>query len=323
MTKRYIEKLPHSCGTTRGLQVFLEDDGRYTGYCFSCHTHVKDPYAEKEQGYTPPKPSTKSPEQVKKELNAIQGFPCEALPDVGLKKWTLEYYNVRLGYDQETASTVHAEYYPYEQNGELKAYQVRIRPKKFFSIGDFDNCEPFGWRQACTAGGYKLFITEGQKDAMTLFQVLSEKGKFENPPAVISLPNGTKSVDKMSKCFSTFSKWKEVVLVFDNDEPGKAAVDRFCTMYPEAKVVTLPLKDANEMLLAGRSKELFDSVMFQAKTKLSDKLVRSSDVWEQARKRPEEGFSWPWPSLTALTRGIRRGEGYYLGAGVKMGSVSP
>lgn len=319
MSKKYVEKLPHSCGTSRGLQVFLEDDGRYTGYCFSCHTHVKDPYAEKEEGYTPPRPSVKSPEQVQKELDAIKKFPCEALLDVGLKKATLEYFNVRLGYDQETASTVHAEYYPYEVKGEIKAYQVRVRPKRFFSLGDFDACEPFGWRQACTVGGYKLFITEGQKDAMSLFQVLRERGNSERIPAVISLHNGTKSVDKMSKHFKEFSKWKEIVLCFDNDEAGKEAVKRFTSMYPEAKVANLPLKDANEMLMAGREQELFNATVFESKTKLSDKLVRSSDVWDQARIRPKDGFSWPWPSLTNLTRGIRRGEGYYMGAGVKMG----
>lgn len=34
---------------------------------------------------------------------------------------------------------------------------------------------------------------------------------------------------------------------------------------------------------------------------------------------PEWGLSWPWAGLTDLTRGIRRGETYYFGAGVKMG----
>lgn len=281
---------------------------------------MKDPYSDKGDGYVPPKPTTKSPEQIKKELEFIKKLPIEGRPELKLTKETLEYFGVRLGFDQETASTVHAEYYPFEEGGEVKAFKAKIlKDKKFFTVGDFDNCEPFGWSQACRAGGYKLFITEGEKDALALFQVLKARGKGDRNPAVISLHNGTKSVQKMSKYFKHFNKWKEVVICFDNDSSGELAVQQFTTMYPEAKVATLPLKDAHDMLMEGREQELFNSCVFQAKHKLSDKLVRSSDVWDQARKRPEEGLSWPWPQLTKLTRGIRRGEGYYFGAGVKMG----
>src|SRR3546814_1646513 len=44
-----------------------------------------------------------------------------------------------------------------------------------------------------------------------------------------------------------------------------------------------------------------------------------SSLREAATVRPEMGIEWPWPGLTKITRGIRRGETYYLGAGVKMG----
>ena len=44
-----------------------------------------------------------------------------------------------------------------------------------------------------------------------------------------------------------------------------------------------------------------------------------SDLHEAGRQEAEWGVSWPWPSLTDLTRGIRTGETYYIGAGVKMG----
>lgn len=45
-----LEKLPHSCGTMKGLQTFLHDDGSIDGYCFACDTVVKDPYGDKPQG---------------------------------------------------------------------------------------------------------------------------------------------------------------------------------------------------------------------------------------------------------------------------------
>lgn len=319
LSKKYVERLPHSCGSSKGLQVFEEPDGSYTGFCFSCHTYVKDPYSDKEEGYTPPKPKQKSEAEVRRELDFINNrLKADDLPDLKLKKSTLEYFGVRLGWDQETASKVHAHYYPYKYKGEVAAYQVRIvENKRFFSIGNFDICEPFGWEQALKAGGRKLFITEGQKDAMTVFQVLQTDNY--PTPAVISLPNGTKSVQKMSRYVKYLSNWKEVVIVFDEDAPGKKAVQDFIKMYPEAKIAKLPLKDPHEMLMAGREKELYTACQFNAKRQLSDKLIRSSDLWERAGVRPEQGISWPWPSLTNITRGIRTGEGYYFGAGVKMG----
>jgi twinkle protein len=324
MTKKYVEKIPHICGTKRGLQVFLESDGRYTGYCYSCNTYVKDPYADFDDGYSPPKPSIKSKEETQKELNGIARFPQEALPLEKITEETVKHFGVRLGFDQETASEVRSHYYPYFQEEELLAFQVKIlptseHPKKFFSVGEFDKCDPFGWKEAKAAGGRKLFITEGQKDCMALWQVLKTSGKGEYTPAVISLPNGVKSVDKMARYIKDFDRWAEVVLCFDMDDKGKDAVKRFCKLYPISKVATIPLKDAHDMLMAGREQELFQAVMFRAKTQLSDKLKRSSEVWDLASQRPKEGISWPWSSLTAMTRGIRRGEGSYWGAGVKMG----
>ena len=324
MPKRYVERLPHSCGTDRGLQVFLEDDGRYTGFCYACNTYIKDPYADHEHGYQPPKPTTKSPEEVQKELQAISRLPQDALTNDKIEKWVVEYFDVRVGYDRETASEIRTHYYPYYKGEDLRAYQVKVLPtadesKKFFSMGDFDICDPFGWKQAIRAGGKKLFITEGQKDAMTVLQVLRKFSNIDKMPAVISLPNGVKSVEKMSRYVKDLERWPEIILCFDMDNPGRDAVKTFLKIYPTAKVASLPLKDAHEMLMAGREQELFQAVLFQAKTQLSDKLKRSSDVWELAKVRPQQGLSWPWPSLTSLTRGIRRGEGSYWGAGVKMG----
>jgi len=40
MAGKCIEKLPHSCGTRDGLQVFEKEDGTYDGYCYLTHIRI-------------------------------------------------------------------------------------------------------------------------------------------------------------------------------------------------------------------------------------------------------------------------------------------
>lgn len=47
MAGQCIEKLPHSCGSSDGLQTYF-DNGKYTGYCHVCATYVPDPYGGNE-----------------------------------------------------------------------------------------------------------------------------------------------------------------------------------------------------------------------------------------------------------------------------------
>ena len=45
MSGQCIEKLPHDkCGSSDGLQVWVDDRDRYSGYCFVCDSYVADPY---------------------------------------------------------------------------------------------------------------------------------------------------------------------------------------------------------------------------------------------------------------------------------------
>ena len=44
---RVIARLPHDCGTRHGLVVF-DDDGKVSGYCFSCNKYIPNPLSEEE-----------------------------------------------------------------------------------------------------------------------------------------------------------------------------------------------------------------------------------------------------------------------------------
>ncbi|QDP53358.1 MAG: putative ATP-dependent helicase [Prokaryotic dsDNA virus sp.] len=318
-----IEKLPHHCGSRRGLQVFQTDDGGFNGFCFSCNTFVGDPYGDKPKGYQPAiKKKTK--EEVLAEIREIDKYKTVDLPDRKIKAEYLDYYGVKVAMDVEDGITPTAVYFPYK--GEARAYKVRsLKEKKMFAIGNMKDVLPFGWKQALASDDTKLVITEGEFDAVALFQILKEKNKFteykDYNPAVISLPNGSSSARAtMSQILPLIrGRFKEVVLAFDMDEAGRKAIDEAVAVYPTAKVADLPEKDANECLLKGKAKACANAVLFNAVKPKNTRLVWGEDLHEAAREQAPWGVSWPWKWVTEKTRGIRKGETIYIGAAQKMG----
>ena len=321
-----VEKMPHECGSRQGLQVFEKEDGTYDGYCFNCRTYVHDPYKDKPVGYIPPPSFSKTPEQVKEELTEIAEFPTVDLPERKLKKEYLDYFEIKIGLSESDGVTPASHHYPYRQQGVITAYKNRIiENKNMWSTGDQKDVDLFGWDQAASSGAKRLIITEGELDAVALFQVLKDSNKggayADYNPAVVSLPHGAASAGKdiarlATKIRATF---KEVVLAFDGDEAGSKAQDDVMRICPDFLAAHLPSKDANAALMEGRSKALKAAVMFQAAKPKNTRLVYGSSLREAARQEAEWGLSYPWPGLTELTRGLRFGETIYVGAGVKMG----
>lgn len=328
MSGRCIEKLPHhteKCNSANGLQVFLEDDGKYTGYCFACGTHVLNPYGDKPEGYKP-KVVLKTQEQIQEEIKEIGEYQTVDLPDRKLKKEYLEYFGVKIGVSEVDGVTPETHYYPYRKNGELVAYKVRlIEDKRMWAIGSMKEVDLFGWQQAVQAGGKKLFITEGECDAVALFQIFKEHNKgtqyAEFNPAIISLAHGSGSAQRDIVRFLPEIKkhFKEVILVFDMDAAGKDAAEKVVKSFPEAMVANLPSKDANDCLKEGRSKACYNACQFNAAKPKNTRLVLGSTLHEQAKEQPKFGMSWPWEHITNATRGIRFGETIYIGAGQKQG----
>lgn len=320
-----VERLPHSCGSKRGLNIFANPDGTYSGFCFACSTYVPDPYKDKPDGYKPPAGFKKSAEEIEAEIRAINKFQTLALPDRKLKKETLDHFNVRCAVSEENGEDITAHYYPYTNDGELVAYKVRIvKDKKFWSVGSVKNVDLFGWEQAIASGSKRLYITEGEIDAMSLYQIIKESQKGEYADygiAVCSLANGASSaVKELTKNIKAIrDHFREIVLVFDSDKPGKDASEEVLRIVPEALVATLPGKDVNECLLEGRSKAVMAACVFNAKKPKNTRLVAAEELFEAAKKAPEFGVSWPWKHLTKITRGIRLGETIYIGAGQKQG----
>lgn len=321
-----VEKLGHTCGSRDGLQVFKNEDGTYSGFCFACSTYVPDPYKDKPKDYKPVAVK-RSQKEIDAEIKDIHdNFMCVTLPDRKLKKESLSHFGIKIGVSEVDGETPMLHYYPYYKDGVLVSYKIRIiENKKMWSIGDQSDVDLFGWDQAIKAGSKKLFITEGELDAVALYQIFKDHNKgtqyADLEPAIVSLAHGAGAAARDLAKFSSKIKefFKEVILVFDNDQAGKLAVQDVMTVFPDALSATLPAKDANDCLVNGRSKACYNAVVFNAQKPKNTRLIHGSSLHEQGKLPPVYGVSWPWKHVTEATRGIRLGETIYIGAAQKMG----
>ena len=324
---RCLEKLPHTCGSTSALQVFEREDGGVDGYCYSCNTYVRHPYGDERTADSIPQERrfTKTPEEVQEELREITTYSCVDLEDRRLRAEALNYYGIKIGFSEADGVTPALHYYPYEQGGVLSAYKVRlIENKRMWSVGDQRDVDLFGWSQAVATGARRLVITEGELDAVALHRILEIYGKEEykdNRPAIVSLPHGAASAGRdLGRLAPKIRKhFKEISFAFDNDDAGQAATEAGCTVFPEATTITLPDKDANACLLNGSGKAAHNATVFNATKPKNSRIIWLDDIWEESKEVAEYGVSWPWATVTEMTRGIRKGETIYIGAAQKMG----
>lgn len=203
----------------------------------------------------------------------------------------------------------------YIRDGQIYATKIRFPNKDFTVSGDSKAMGFYGqWRHK--EGGKKLFVTEGEIDCLSLSQALNDKWP------VVSLPNGAQGASKVFKReLEWLESFEEVVLCFDMDEPGQEAAKECADILSpgKARIVHLPLKDANEMLKANRTPELLDAV-WGAKEYRPDGIVAGTDItFEELIETKVEAFTTPYPLLNEKIVGIRKGELTLVCAGTGVG----
>lgn len=204
-----------------------------------------------------------------------------------------------------------------DADGTVMAQKVRYPDKTFAVHGNLKDALPLYGQWLWRDGGKMVVITEGEIDALSFSQLQGNKWP------VVSVPNGAQGAAKaVGKALEWLLKFDSVVFLFDNDEPGKAAAKECAAMLPpgRAKIATLPLKDASDMLMAGRGSEAIDA-MWGAKDCRPDGVVSLKDLRGAIMAKPETGLPWCLPTLTKLTYGRRYGELYFLGAGTGVGKT--
>ena len=161
-----------------------------------------------------------------------------------------------------------------------------------------------------------LVITEGELDTLSMSQ--AQQNRFP----VVSLPNGAQAAKKaIQKSLDFVESFDKVVLMFDMDDAGRAAAVEVAQLLTPSKayIATLPLKDASDMLVAGKQADLI-SAMWDAKLYRPDGIIDGRDLLEQVLAVDDTpSIPYPFDALNNKTHGMRRGELVTITAGSGVG----
>lgn len=308
------------CGSSDACRVYEGENGSVNATCFSCNQYFHDPYqrgsnTETGSNTVTPKTPTERGQSHTLSFGSIDEclhHPVRELVDRSISHAACERYGVRVGLDPRDGSTPIFHLYPVSKNRDITGFKQRVcSDKSFRTIGDCKNVELFG-SNVVNPTGKKLFITEGELDALSLYQVLKEQSSIDWEPSVVSLPNGAScAVRTISENMDLIEGYEEIVLVFDQDAPGKQATKDVCKILAgKVYVAKLTEKDPNEMLMKGKGTDLKWAVLTNAKKYQPDGILDAGDCWSRY-KDSNNSVCYPYPStmagLTEKTYGCRPG----------------
>jgi len=231
------------------------------------------------------------------------------LPVRKLSKEVVEFFGVKVSYNEDRKDMKHAYPYCVDKHGVAQAYKLReVIDKKFISVGKIHGL--FG-QHLFSTGGKRLIITEGEIDALSIAQASLDHYKKVYP--VVSLRSSTTVKQDLLENLSWIRGFDEVVLCLDNDEAGKRALDEACKIIgvDRVKIASFgALKDPNEVLVKSGFKALINLV-WDAQPFIPAGIMGKNELWE-ALKSYNELQSLPYPAclsgLNEKLKGLRLGE---------------
>lgn len=314
-----------------GDNLAVYEDG--SCYCFACgYTEPSDKWLAEhsndsdwiEEGEVVTKEKI-----TKEEVERIKGYTGVKGHSLrGISDETYKSYAVRHKYSEESGEPI-AQYYPIFKDDELTGFKVRTLPKDFSVIGQCGkDSDLFGqWRFKNCSGKF-VVLTAGEIDCLSAYQMLEDyrksKGADFDPIPVLSTTIGESgSAKQLANHYEYLNRFDKIIVCYDEDEAGKKAVDTLVKVLPKGKmfVMSLPMKDTNEMLQAGKQKQWIDA-FWKARQYAPAGIVASGSIYEEIVERAKvEKLPFP-PMMKKVNSVLAGGVNYGYICNILAGSGS-
>ncbi|MCW2317114.1 twinkle protein [Rhodoblastus acidophilus] len=262
---------------------------------------------------------------------ADQTHPFQALDKRKLTQATLKRFGYFLaGFKGQT---VHAAPYFSQDNGTFPVVQkLRFPNKEFVTLksddgsfkGGINNCRLFGHHVFGDKYDRKVVVTEGELDAMSVAQATDFKF------AVVSVGSGAAGAAKhLKKNYLWLDRFEEIILWFDDDEPGQQAAAECAQLFAVGKVRIAKApgyKDASEVLQDNKPGDI-ESAIYMATAWRPAGIVNAADsVADVLAPKPEDptqwSYHWPWHEVEEMLGPMRPGQVCYHVAGTGIGKTT-
>ena len=298
------------CGSSDGNSLYT--DGHQ--YCFVCDSYVPPTNEDSVKSDSEETVEIINNDNPFESFNPIYG-DLVALKSRKITAATCKKYDYQVGrYNGQPVHICNVN----DEKGRITGQQLRFADKTFKVLGKITASDIVG--KHLFNGGKKLIITEGAIDMMSISQVQGNKYP------VVSLALGAKSAKRaIASNLDWLKQFEELIIAFDNDEAGIKASDEAADIlagYMTVSFMKLPLKDADEMLVADRTEELIKAV-WNTQPYKPDGLVGIIDLKAAMRESrvPKQGLPYWINGLNEKLYGRHEGQLILLGAGTGVGKT--
>ena len=279
------------CGSSDGKAIYSDHT-----YCFVCHTYT----TEDEQ------PVVVHNHHFRMSYIGSAG----RLHKRNISEKTCEKYKIYRDGDK-------LRFYYHNANGLPIGAKIRTASKNFSYEGESDGS--FFGQHLWKGYGKRIIITEGELDAATYYEYMPGWD-------VVSLPTGAAGAKKsVQKNFEFLQGYEEIVLWFDNDEPGQEAAKAAAGVLPPGKVFIARLeayKDLSDAWQANDRKAI-DDAFWAKQSYRPDGIVEGKSLLELVTTpQTPSDHDYPFPGLNVKLHGIRYGELTTITAGSGIGKSS-
>ena len=281
-----------NCGSSDANSLYT--DGHT--YCFVCQTRTSAD-------------DVQHTHQMSNTSTKLKGY-AQQLRKRGLSVQTCEKYKI---YRDDELLRFHY----FTSDGVLQGAKVKTKDKTFRYEG-ISTDTLFGQHLFPTTGK-RIVVTEGELDAASCYEAMDKW-------PMVSLPHGSAAAKKdIQKQIPLFQGYEEIVLFFDNDEPGRQASEEAASVLPPGKVKIARLdayKDASDALQDGNA-EAIRRAIWDAKSFRPDGIVDAKTIRDLVTEETKPfDYEYPFEGLNKKLHGIRNGELITITAGSGSGKTS-